>query len=134
MSDLRKLAEAATPGPWRAWFSNTLFRVQTSDQENCPLQAYVAKGSWWGENSSTRPGEQQAKVNAIYIAAASPDVVLGLLDERDEAREAVRRLAGALDDIGCGAATLPGYNMNDAIPTIVAALADPVVRRIVEGG
>ena len=93
-----------------------------------------------------------------YVLAVSPKTILALLDEveakpclcadyakaeeiqyenaireRDEAREAVKRLSGALDDIGCGSATLAGYSMSDAIPTIVAALDDPVVRGIVNG-
>lgn len=83
-----------------------------------------------------------------FHAAANPDVVLGLLDERDdaraaakrqcerraevaaerdEARESVRRLAGALVNM-----------MDDGDRTdrdaAEDALADPVVRRIVEGG
>jgi hypothetical protein len=43
--------------------------------------------------------------------------------ERDEARAAVKRLAGALDDVV----------VRNTYSTAIAALADPVVKRIVEG-
>ena len=51
--------------------------------------------------------------------------VLALLDERDEARDSVRWLAGALDDI---ASQCSGHAGDWAR----AALADPVVKRIAE--
>ncbi len=96
-----------------------------------------------------------------YIAAASPDVVLGLLDERDTAtallaqarseadgqrsrsekaeaerdryREAVKRLAGAMEDIRSGTSCLNGYSIDDAVQACAAARDDPVVKRVVEG-
>ena len=46
--------------------------------------------------------------------------------ERDEAREAVRRLAGALERIEGGCASIYAHE------TATEALADPVVRRIIE--
>jgi hypothetical protein len=93
----------------------------------------------------------QADIDAVnaFDAATSPTAVLALIDrieelermkmdecdagfcrsyeaERDEAREAVKRLAGALFDLlhGCSV---------DAPKNADEALADPVVRRIVEG-
>ena len=81
--DLRKLAEAATNG---VWFDQDSVGGMFVDLQ---LKHYTG--------------------DAAFIAAASPDVVLGLLDEiaaveaeRDEAWEAVRRLAGALTDIAKG--------------------------------
>jgi hypothetical protein len=93
-------------------------------------------------------GEEEA----AFIAEADPAAVIALLDriedleasnrykygdgyeaasialigERDEARAAVKRLAGALFDLlhGCSV---------DAPKNADEALADPVVRRIVEG-
>jgi hypothetical protein len=60
-----------------------------------------------------------------FIAAASPSAVLALLDERDEAREAVKRLAGALEDI---------HVEQTDWPVKREALADLVVRRICDEG
>lgn len=124
--------------------------------------------------------------DAAFIAAASPDVVLGLLDdleatnaallqsqarevgadariaeleakladvnaawmhdldratlflnERDEAREAVRRLAGVLDTSRhghyCYITVMDGDAEPDSCDCHKRALADPVVKKILEG-
>ena len=150
--ELRKLAEAATPGPW-SW-----------ERDGC-YGDVVMKGLRF--TTSQR--------NAAYIAAASPDVVLGLLDEiermrsvcmaqrdvhvahnramisqreaesntlmdiaasvtqeRDEAYEAVQRLAGALELLESN--VFEDGAPDEALEIAQAALADPVVKRIVEGG
>ena len=62
---LRALAEAATPGPWH---------LATSELENkhagvCDTNGRTVVG-----------GLRTLRVNAAYIAAVSPDVVLSLLD------------------------------------------------------
>jgi hypothetical protein len=72
-----------------------------------------------------------------FRAAASPAAVLALLDERDEARAAVRRLSGALETALLDAARCrnpQSYRDNARHVVRIArdALADPVVRRIVE--
>lgn len=107
MDDLRKLAEAAAPGPWMVDYQSSYPAGEMVMTENGTEIAFAQKHG-----------------TAAYIAAAAPDVVLGLLAERDEAREAVRRLAGALVDV---------LDDGDFTDTVVAmeALADPVVRRIV---
>ena len=130
-NELRRLAEAATPGPWRAWFSSTTFTVGTAEQEAHPLNTHVAKGSWWTGGDPECPNEARAKSNAAFIAAASPAVVLALLDEHDEAREAVKRLAGALERIDDNEYR---YGQCWMAETAREALADPVVKHIVEGG
>jgi hypothetical protein len=71
-------------------------------------------------------GEHYVEVDAAYIAAASPDVVLGLLAERNEAREAVKRLAGALEEIWRG-------GLSDVRSFALGEIDDPVVKKIVEG-
>jgi hypothetical protein len=99
-----------------------------------------------------KAGEYYVAQDAAFIAAASPAVVLGLLEERDQWRQAaeqnmldyqvmyrerdeaiaaVRLLAGALEPFATrslGLMTAAHYwDAKDAI-------ADEVVRRIVEGG
>ena len=103
------------------------------------------------EAAAYRRGEgSDPDATAKFHAAASPDVVLGLLDrinmlvrmnldteeERDEAREAVRRLAGALMTLGAQGSGIPGSTARaDCMASMArAALADPVVWRIVESG
>lgn len=124
--ELRKLAESAYGGNW--YSDPELYKA---------LRNFITA--------------DYANDDAAFIAAASPDVVLGLLDrikaleqdhrdlfdraektvaeitaERDEAREAVRLLAGFLENI-------QGNTRQDVVRwDCESALADPIVKRIVE--
>ena len=130
--------------------------------EEMRRRAEAASGGYWydkGELDTALGGGlgvlgDEGERDAAFIATMSPAAVLALLDriaeleaevaklrserdtyygigavrkERDEAREAVKRLAGALFDLlhGCSV---------DAPKNADEALADPVVKRIVEGG
>ena len=66
--ELRALCKAATPGPWNEGYWDGRFHVETREillvQDMEPVD-----------------DKKQAMQNATYIAAVSPDVVLGLLDE-----------------------------------------------------
>ena len=64
LAGLRRLAEAATPGPW--WF--------TGDVESIPVT--VATDPY--AELDKQPGEAWPR-NAAYIAAISPDVFLAIL-------------------------------------------------------
>lgn len=119
---LRELAQAATPGPWSA---------REGDLEGKPASEYVrtllanreADGTSTGRLFLTlapnpidpeRGAEvvpaltgdgPSAEANAAYIAAASPDVVLGLLDrlaaveaERDRLAAVVERVKALADE------------------------------------
>jgi len=66
---LRRLALAATPGPWRVRNKKV---VTYGDSAVCGAPVFRA-----GEH-------RQSMANAAYIAAASPEVVLGLLEQIDE--------------------------------------------------
>ena len=85
VAELRRLAEAATPGPWEAdGLEGTLDSLSTGRR--------VAEVTMWPE------------VDAVFIAAASPDVVLSLLDRlthmtevRDNARAEVERLTAQIE-------------------------------------
>lgn len=79
MTDLRKLAEAATPGPWHMLGEDyDPFQYQVFTVDHNRLVAHL-----W-------PPE---KANAAFVAAASPDVILGLLDENERLRAALIGLA-----------------------------------------
>jgi hypothetical protein len=69
--------------------------------------------------------DEMIEANDNFKNAASPAAVLSLLDERDEARAAAKRLAGALVNM---------LDDGDRMDKIAAseAMADPVVKRIVE--
>jgi hypothetical protein len=91
-SELRRLAEAATPGPWyvQKGRSNETCGYVTRD----PIEQYQRSITGWG-------AVEHRFEDAAYIAAASPDVVLGLLSDlaaanrRAEGAERERRLAVA---------------------------------------
>lgn len=78
-AELRRLAERATPGPWRQ-DENTSYVMTYRDV--APLTA--AKG----RDPST----------AAFIAAANPAAVLDLLNERDALRAAATRVLAFLHD------------------------------------
>jgi hypothetical protein len=67
--ELRRLAQAATPGPW----TSTGFRVSDTT-----VAKYLT-------------ARTETHADAAFIAAANPATVIALLDERDE-------LLGALND------------------------------------
>lgn len=80
--ELRKLAEAATPGEWKARAAyGPLNRVRASDGM---LLAELSNSDWPGEN---------AEANTRFIAAANPAVILGLLDQLEAARGALKEVA-----------------------------------------
>ena len=70
---LRRLAEQATPGPWRVNMKGHSYHevARVNDLEIAPPNS-VDLSHW--------------TVDAAYIAAASPDVVLALLDEIERLR------------------------------------------------
>lgn len=87
---LRALASAASIGPWSVhgnncdeWYVYALHaRYETLPGNSSPVK--VAWVPW-------SPGTLRHEHDAAYIAAASPDVVLRLLDALDEARRGLRR-------------------------------------------
>lgn len=77
MTDLRKLAEAATPGPWIA-----------GDDEDSD---YFLVGPHDGDEIVFRPVVKlHVQNNAYYIAAANPAAILALLDTIDKQRELLK--------------------------------------------
>jgi hypothetical protein len=72
---LRELAQGATKGPWVSHEENGFPYVLGPDDELLGGPVTIADGS-----------EHLSIADAAYIAAASPDVILGLLDEVDRLR------------------------------------------------
>lgn len=100
LAELRRLAEAATPGPWEAdglevcqhWSLPEPWRAVVNAEITCGPYCY---------GGSARPIERDE--DAAFIAAANPSVVLALLDaaaERDALAAKVERLTGELVDAG----------------------------------
>ena len=98
VAELRRLAEAATPGPWEAFGAVDGRRGERWLGVTTDMRA----------TESARAGDVFAaqdctRQDALFIAAANPAAVLGLLDRlahmteaRDNARAEVERLAAAV--------------------------------------
>ena len=104
---LRELAEKATPGPWEA--------VLEKDERGQPVPYYrglialLENGDRYLSvvNAGSKTVEEKEwEPNCSFIAAASPDVVLKLLDELDKYKELERRRMAAIGlptiDTTCG--------------------------------
>ena len=97
VAELRILAENATPGPWDYYRPHPNYRAYEVGQ--------VMPGGYLGEAVAATE-YNDAEKNAAFIAAASPDVVLGLLDRlahmteaRDNARAEVERLTAMVEAV-----------------------------------
>ena len=110
LAALAKLASEATPGPWRAGIEQPEDPVVWG-----PNDTWIANVGQWGANPTP---DSVACADALFVAAASPDVVLALVR--------VALAAGQVRD--CVAAwQLPGYGeerISTALIALRAALAD----------
>lgn len=109
--ELRKLAMAATPGPWM-WDQNEYHVwLCTPDRGRLIVMDFVRKGMQRAQpRFSDRGNERRGGImyaadeignlytnpDAAYIAAANPAAVLELLDENDHLRSVIREAAAKL--------------------------------------
>lgn len=93
---LRRVAEAATPGPWsecghsRGGCSCGMVWSRAADLP-------VAE-AWGGDEEAPEPSEG-ARANAAFIAAANPSNILSLLDELEAKAKTLRDLKWRIEDI-----------------------------------
>lgn len=111
MSDeLRALAEAATPGPWDAsvgYGSGGAFGRCIA-----PLAAWSDDHEWYEPEGAVIGGTEAGHdADAFYIAAASPDVVLALLDRVTAAEEAIRRAVPKMEAIAVELCSYQPYDL-----------------------
>lgn len=86
-SDLRALAAVATPGPW--------FPERSQDYPGAPDVDWILLISrWQGSSMLNTVGFGDDEDTARYVAAVSPDVVVGLLDEIDRLRARLEKRTG----------------------------------------
>lgn len=85
LKEIRQLAEAATPGPWRSWQG-----AMDISEVQCGEKTPIAK--WTGFDDSDRKAKQHRN-NADYIAAMSPDVTLRLLAHIEEQDKLIEQMA-----------------------------------------
>lgn len=90
IAELRKVAEAATPGPWKTHAIDDTSIVSADGEDvatTCDTSIVERSGAY---------NYERMEADAAYIAAASPDVILGLLDRLEAAERALPTLPEAL--------------------------------------
>ena len=75
--ELRRLAEAATPGEWFASGKKEIGYISKADDQSCGMLISLA--------------DANTHEDAAYIAAANPSRILALLDEVERLRIALYR-------------------------------------------
>ncbi|AYN83421.1 ead/Ea22-like family protein [Pseudomonas aeruginosa] len=83
-AELRRLAEAATPGPW---------------EYQAPLKVLAADRTWIVLIALSHANCREDKANSRFIAANNPKTVLALLDEIDRLKAENDALRGALQAV-----------------------------------
>ncbi|EMX4709608.1 ead/Ea22-like family protein [Escherichia coli] len=91
LATLRKIAQQATQGEWRAFISpdTGTYAVHTPGDERC---GDIIK--WPGFD-----GQKNAENNAEFIAAFNPKLVQTLLDERERNQQYIKRRDNENEDI-----------------------------------
>ena len=93
---------------------------------------------WYKWTDAASPAAVLALLDRIAELEEHSDIqhrdCIAFRDERDEARAAVKRLAGALDDVSKWVGGMCSCRADDEYHDgLTAVLQDPVVQRIVEG-
>ncbi|AYW41579.1 hypothetical protein DL351_19730 [Pseudomonas aeruginosa] len=77
-AELRRLAKAATPGPWSCNRHWAIVGGPTLEFTNGAAQQQIAMACW-----QSWMHEEELRNNAAFMAAANPNTILDLLDEID---------------------------------------------------
>lgn len=91
-AELRKAAEAATPGPWLDWRPQ---HVKWDDPMACGYDCKPGRGIYYCTGPDCE-SDEQAECDGLFIAAANPATVLALLDENARLAAEVERLTARL--------------------------------------
>ena len=96
INELRRLAQAATPGPWQFWHGWVAANIDNDG------------GVVVAERPTPSGGKYQAKVDANFkfIAAANPATVIELLDHLEAAEKEIESWKGVAKQFGNDADTL----------------------------
>ncbi|EMG5017428.1 ead/Ea22-like family protein [Pseudomonas aeruginosa] len=90
-AELRRVAKAATPGPWSCNRHWAIVGGPTLEFTNGAAQQQIAMACW-----QSWMHEEELRNNAEFIAANNPKTVLALLDEIDRLKAENEVLRGAL--------------------------------------
>jgi hypothetical protein len=116
MTDLRKAAEAATPGPWKTHLIDDTTIV--SDRVDV---ATTCDSSNVERSDSYNNDFERMEADAAYIAAANPQAILALLDERDALTARVAALEAENEKL---AAALNWYGENARLCRLIHSEGD----------
>ena len=83
-TELRRLTEAATPGPWETFAGDSVKSADVYDIAMCDEASTV-----YGADGLTR---HQCDANAAYIAAMHPETTRALLDRLAELEDKIARM------------------------------------------
>lgn len=124
LAEMRRLAEAATPGPWRA--------DEKPDEDGDQYVEAIdpADGQWW---VVAEVGYWMNSANAAYIAAVHPQAVLAVLDALAAAREAIALSRCGLPDQVNICKTACKFCLDEADAEIAARAHLPQARAAEEG-
>ncbi|HBO0952576.1 TPA: ead/Ea22-like family protein [Pseudomonas aeruginosa] len=93
-AELRRVAKAATPGPWSCNRHWAIVGGPTLEFTNGAAQQQIAMACW-----QSWMHEEELRNNAEFIAANNPKTVLALLDEIDRLKAENDALRGALQAV-----------------------------------
>src|SRR5690606_36105767 len=95
LQELRRIAEAATPGPWRVNKYGPTRRIMSIGAGKYGTDPVIANvETFWSKREQEKYGDHGA--NAVHIATFDPPTVLALLDEIERLRRERDVLAEAL--------------------------------------
>ncbi|HEJ3436092.1 TPA: ead/Ea22-like family protein [Pseudomonas aeruginosa] len=90
-AELRRVAKAATPGPWSCNRHWAIVGGPTLEFTNGAAQQQIAMACW-----QSWMHEEELRNNAEFIAANNPKTVLALLDEIDRLKAEIDQCASTL--------------------------------------
>lgn len=114
LDELRKVAEAATPGPWTRDGVGVLGAREDWDLGKGPARIMAAQMPWRRE---------RMEANAEHVATFDPPTVLALLSRLEQAEQAVQRVRDACEsdsydmhkDYGNGELVVPVDSITNAL-------------------
>lgn len=121
MSDLRQLAEQATPGPWRAYHRDI------GNPSNDPSKDDSSCGLGWELEGPPEPmlrGRFASGYDACLIASMSPERVLAMLDVIRAARTLGKVALSVEGALLAYWTDIPQGVIQDALPRLRAALEE----------
>jgi hypothetical protein len=97
MKELRTLALAATPGPWKSFVETLDHGGWKPETQQVTIGAEGVLIATYDTSYAEYPDDERNASNAAFIAAVSPDVVLGLLDRIEALEKGLRECADYIE-------------------------------------